>query len=374
MNKVKLAIVGTGSGAQIMYGSILRLLEFGQPLAYVDPNPKAIEGMQAIFRVEETYNDFSGFLTESDAEAVVLCTPVFVHAEQTRLAARAGKHVLCEKPMARTIEECQQMIDDCSEHGVKLMVGHTKRFDKSVRYAKLMVDEGELGRVYQVLIDWTWYEPPASRGWRDELRTFGGLGQDIGAHTLDLTRWLLGDITEVSGEIAMVRDIGQVEDKAIYLARHASGGISVHVIGASNRPCRESYLIEGTGGSLHLENTGPHHNFMSPEPFRITLHREGKSTQDVTIYNDYVLERELQQHYRYKVEIDHFCECILKDEQPLVSGEDGLRAVEAVNAAYLSSWKRRKVSLPLESSPNLEQLFQDLYDTRHRRWIGSNLR
>jgi len=366
VDKVKLAIVGTGGGAKIMYGSILRLLEFGQPVAYVDQNPKAIEGMQAIFPVEETYSDFSDFLARSDAQAVILCTPVFEHTEQTRLAARAGKHVLCEKPMARTIEECQQMIDDCSEHGVKLMVGHMKRFDKSVRYAKRMVDEGELGSVYQMVVDWSWYVPPTSRGWRDELRTFGGLGQDIGAHTFDLSRWWLGDITEVSGEISMVRDVGHVEDKAIYLARHRNGGISVHVIGASNRPFKESYLIEGTRGSLHLENSGPHHNFMSPEPFRITLHREGKHTEDVSIYNDWVLERELKQHHRYKVEIDHFCECILKDEQPLVSGEDGLRAVEAVNAAYLSSWGRQKVSLPLESSPDLERVFQDLYEARHR--------
>jgi len=359
-DQVKLGIAGCGKGGTyVMYAPILRYLENGYVTALMDPDPAALERMRPYCPHAVTFTDYDAFLAEADMDAVIIASPVFFHCEQTVKAASAGKHVLCEKPMARTIGECDAMIAACRKAGVVLMIAFMKRFDKSFRRAKEMIEAGELGRVFQVRCNWSWLGAyPGGEGWRAWLRTWGGIFQDHGSHTIDLCRWWLGDVETVSGEIQIVRAGYEVEDTAMATLRHAGGALSLHhMTAATHKPLIEYYLIDGTRASLEIE-CGPVWSFISTEPFRMTLYEGGRTTRDLTLYNKPNLDDEQRASHRYLKELEHFCDCVQRNAEPLTPGEDGRAAIEAINAVYLSSWRGEKVHLPLQEEPDLEARFR----------------
>ena len=132
-NTIKLGIAGCGfAGTQTMYAPILRLLEKGQVTALMDPDQGALDFMTQNYGDFDCYDDYGEFLANADIDAVLVATPVHLHEIQAIQAARAGKHILCEKPMAPTIEACDRMRQAAETHDVRLMIGFVKRFDKSL--------------------------------------------------------------------------------------------------------------------------------------------------------------------------------------------------------------------------------------------------
>lgn len=344
-----------------MYAPILRYLRAGQVTALMDPDPAALDFMRAYCPNAATFTDYATFLQNADIEGVIVASPVHLHARQVIQAAQEHKHILCEKPMARTIAECDQMIDACRNANAILMMAFMKRFDKSFRLAKRYIETGELGDVFQVRCEFSWHIPDeGDEGWRARRVTWGGMFQDHGSHTIDLCRWWLGDVSTVSAEIRIVRPEREVEDAAVVTLRHTGNAISLHhVTGATHKPLREYYLIDGAKASLELQY-GPTWSYTAVAPFQMTLYRNGASAQDVTLYNLPNLDEEQRAHSHYLLEIEHFCECIATGAQPATTGADGRSAIEAINAAYLSSWQSRKVALPLKDSPDLDAYFRSL--------------
>ncbi|HID95419.1 MAG TPA: hypothetical protein EYP53_05100 [Candidatus Latescibacteria bacterium] len=168
----------------------------------------------------------------------------------------------------------------------------------------------------------------------------------------------MGEIETVSGEISIIRKENEVEDQVAAILRHVNGGISIHhQTRMTHKPLNEYYLIDGTKASLEIE-FGPAWSFVSFEPFRMHLYERGNRVTDVTRYNDFDIDAEVSRSGRYKKELEHFCDCILNDKTPLVTGEDGRKAIEAINAVYLSSQTGQKIRLPLKESPDLEVLFR----------------
>jgi predicted dehydrogenase len=343
-----------------MYGPVLRYLERGQVTALVDPDPDRLRSMQDLSGAHQLFNSFDEFLKHAEVDAVVIVSPVPYHHDQAIACAERGWHVLSEKPMARTVAECDEMIQACQDNGVILQVALMKRFDKSFMYAKEIIDSGELGEVFQVRCDWSWYHRGRG-GWREDLGNWGGMFQDHGSHTVDLCRWWLGEIKHVSGEINVLQADREVEDQAVALLRHRNGAVSLHhQLRCTHKPLNEYYLIDGDKGSLEIE-FGPAWSFTSTDPFTMRLWREGRVMEDVTQYNVQLIDEEQQQHNRYLAELRHFCDCIISGEEPRVTGFDGRAAIEVINAVYLSSWNEETVSLPLtDSAPDLESIFSAL--------------
>jgi len=359
MDKLKLGIAGCGATVRYIYGPIMKYLENGELVALADPDEEALAWAQKMYGPRETYLDYDEFLSNADIEAVVIGSPVYLHQEQVIKAAQAGKHILCEKPMARTVAECDRMIEVCTQNRVTLMVAFMKRFDKSYLYAKQLIDEGSLGQVFQVRCDWSWCQY-GHGGWRDSLQTLGGIFQDHGSHTIDLCRWWMGEIHTVSGEASILLEGRQVEDQAVAVLRHQNGGVSIHhMTRMTHKPLNEYVLIDGSRASLEIQH-GPGWSCSSIEPFSMKLYENGSRVTDITRFNQWNLDEELKANHRYKKELEHFCDCILNDKQPLVTGEDGKKAIEAINAVYLSSYSGQKVKLPLKQSPDLEKIFLEL--------------
>jgi predicted dehydrogenase len=364
--KIRIGIVGCGMATMVMYTPVMRYVEQAEVTALCDPFPAALDRARAYFPAATPHHDYTEFLREAKVDAVIVATPVDMHRDHVVLAARAGKHVLCEKPMARTLAECDDMIEACESAGVTLMIGFMKRFDKSMVYAKQLIDEGRLGAPFNVLCDWRGEQPGTPHeirrrafSWRGQQRAGGGLYQDTGSHTTDLARWWLGEIETVSGEVSVLSPEREVEDSAVGVYLHQGGRRSVHLIGFSNTENRERYQIDGSKATLELEY-GPS-SFSSTDPFRMRLYEQGgTAVHDVTRHNNIILDEELRASGRYKVEVDHFCECIRSGSPPLTSGLDGRKAIEAINAVYLSAYLGEKVHLPLATSPDLERLFAEM--------------
>ena len=367
-HKLKLGIVGCGSATQIEFAPIMRFVDQCELTALCDPVPEALDLVRSIHPVEEVYRDYGEFLRRAKVDAVIIATPVYLHKEQVVKAAGAGKHVLCEKPMARTLAECDEMIAACQNAGVTLMVGFMKRFDKSMRHAKALIDQGRLGKPYHLLCDWRsaansqreFQSTARSEFWRAKLLAWGGIYQDHASHTSDLSRWWLGEIVSVSAEMSIVGQDQEVEDYGVGVYVHESGAKSVHLMGVSQMGINERYQIDGSQATLEIQY-GPPWSFTSTDPFRMTVYEEsGRRRTDETQYNHSVLSLELARSGRYKRELDHFCECVLEGKTPLVTGENGRKAIEAINAAYLSAFLKEKVHLPLEQTPELERFFVEL--------------
>ncbi len=357
--KVRLGVLGCGATTRVMYGPILRYLTNGVFDAACDPNREQAQWAADTYGASQVFDDPARFFAEADIDAVIVGSPVWAHVENVLAAAKAGKHVLCEKPMARTVEECDAMIAACHDAGVVLMVAFMKRFNKCFARATEMVHDGSLGDVFQVRVLWSFWTPPG--GWRDSLRTWGGVYQDHGSHAVDLCRSWLGDIETVKAEVDVIDPDGRdVEDRAIALYRHAGGGVSLHeMTRVYHKPLTESYEILGTKGSLDIE-FGPAWSYSSAEPFQMTLYRDGRTREDITPYNHGNMDEELRQNAQYLRELEHFCDCVLTGKPPATTSADGRAAIEAVTAAYVSSATRETVALPLHESPDMERMFREM--------------
>ncbi len=362
MERLRIGMVGLGM-ARWLYGPAFCTTESLELVAVVDRDPTAIAQWTEEYGEVPVYGDYGEFLENAAADAVLIATPVAAHCEMVEKAAHAGKHVFCEKPMARTVGECDRMIDACKENGVKLMIGFSKRWDKGCILAKQLIDAGELGEVYSILCDRSFYEK-LSWGYRGLPETLGGILQDHGAHTIDLCRWWLGDVERVSAELRIFPGEA-LEELAFATLRHENKAISCHKHSKTTHlHAKQEYIIDGEKASLRMfipsyleENT--------TETFTVTFHESGYATRNITPVGDPDIETEIREKWPFKLELDEFARCVREGADPSPSGEDGRKTIEVINAGYISAWRGETVKLPLSESPDLETIFEELRVEHH---------
>ncbi len=365
---LKVGVIGCGpGGAQVMYAPVWRHLQDVELTALWDPEPDNACELQRMIgngHVVSTLDD----LWDAGLDAVIVASPVWVHAEQTIAALDRGLHVFCEKPMARSVQECRAMIDAANRVDQILMIGFMKRFDKSFLKATEMVRAGELGEMIEVRCDWSFNvtrRPPGGGHSREQPQTWGGVFQDHGSHTIDLCRWWLGDITHVSGEIQLTTPEKVIEDHGSAVMRHESGASSVHLMSrVRHGPVVERYSLIGSKGTLEIAFS-EEFSYKSADPFRMIHHTGNRRSQDITLWNHRNLDVELAGSGRYTVELQHFIDCARTGAEPRTPGANGLKAIEATNATFYSSWTGRKVTLPLQNEFDFRRLFDDTRAGRH---------
>ena len=206
-------------------------------------------------------------IAREDIDVVDICTPGDTHADIAVAAALAGKHVLCEKPLANTLPEAQRMLAAVTASGVAHMVCHNYRRAPAVALAKRLIEEGALGRLYHFrgvyLQDWI-VDPQFPRVWRLEKSKAGsGALGDIASHSLDLARYLVGEITEVAGHLETFvkerplpgsgeRAPVDVDDAALTLLKFEGGAVGTVEATrfATGRKNYNSFEVNGSKGSL----------------------------------------------------------------------------------------------------------------------------
>ena len=264
-------------------------------------------------------------------QAAYFFTPHHVHLENTELAARHGKHILVEKPIARTIEESQELVRTAEEAGVKLMVAENFRFLHTARRAKSMIATGTLGSIGNLrLIDIKVeaFRPPTAPWRYDASLTGGGSFIDAGIHYVDLIMNLGGMPTQVyAATPTKVHRRSEGEDGLVLIANLPNDAVAVFNFSrATSRNAGYNYVgITGTQGYIEFEPYG------SEITFENTLVR-----RTVRLPAAHRGAREMVREFR---------ECIQQERAPLTDGEEGIKDLAIVLAAYRSAAERRHVPL-----------------------------
>jgi predicted dehydrogenase len=366
---LRCAMLGCGAVADL-YLPVFRSLERARLLAVIDIDRGRAREMAEKYAVNRVYDSVQEAACDREIDAVIVGTPPNVHAEHIELLARAGKHILCEKPMASSVEDCQRIIDACRASKVTLQMGHMKRFMRGNQKVKALIDSGALGTVFMAECHWDCAVPQLVGTYREEAVTVGGSLQDHGPHAFDLIRWWTGnDVLRVSATVRSVHPGRPTEDAAVVVLEHAGGMFSYHHmtrISYGREHTQDTYRIYGTEGTLVVRND---HHFptMSLESPEIILYRPGELVQRFETLHGWNLDDVLVQNHPFYNQLEAFCESVLEGEPPRVTGEDGKHVIECVIAAYISSTRGTKVELPVHETPDLALLFRELKerDLRH---------
>ena len=365
MGKVKLGVIGCGLASDILYGPAFEYMEKGELTAVMDTNAERAKVLQERHGVKRVYTNLEGILNDGNVDAVMVLTPPQHHLAPVIAAARAGKHIFCEKPMARTVEEADEMIGTCEASGVKLMTVFMKRFNWSFQRVKELIDEGRLGQVFEVRARWdnVKVSGPSGDAFRMTVESGGGMIQEDGSHPFDVCRWWLGDVSEVTAHaIIAAPEHHPTEDVGCVVLRHESGAMStLHVTGLTHAAGEESYEIFGTGGTLVMRWLS--HSTSTLEPASMTLYENSRTATDLTLDAPWHPSQRIREDWQYLRALEHFCQCILNDEEPQPNSADGRAIVEIVNAAYLSVMRGATVKLPLKESVDAKPLFSKLHQS-----------
>lgn len=270
------------------------------------------------------YTSTEEMLDTEDLTAISICTPPKVHLALTRMAAAGGIHVLCEKPMASTVSDCQEMIDVCGSAGVVLQIGHKKRFIPPLLRLKELT-KGEFGPIQYMVHryphpgmsnkDWFWAEDDG-----------GGPILENAVHAADILGFLMGDVERVyaeGGTFFAPHRKPQI-DCAMFTLRFKSGAIGVVNAGMVSMGgfSFEDFYVANENGVAEVIG-----RFDSAETLRYSFRDDSETLQEENYPN----------FDSFRAEIEHFIECIQTGSEPRASGEAGMKAVAICRAVKRSA-------------------------------------
>lgn len=190
VSKVKVGLIGTGFVADL-HAAAARMVPELEIIAVASPTPGKARHFAHERGIANAFEDYRALLALQEVQLVTLALPNHLHAEAALAAARAGKHILCEKPLCRTLEEADQMIDACRQGGVLLLYAEELCFAPKYVRAKQLAAEGALGKVFLVKQSEEHFGPHSPWFW-DINRSGGGVLLDMGCHSIEFARWVFG--------------------------------------------------------------------------------------------------------------------------------------------------------------------------------------
>ncbi|QVQ52453.1 Gfo/Idh/MocA family oxidoreductase [Spiractinospora alimapuensis] len=255
-------------------------------------------------------------------DVVDVCAPTHLHHEIVLAAARAGRDVVCEKPLGRTPAQAEEIVSACAEAEVRLLVAHVVRFFPEYAAMRAAVRAGQVGEPAVVRLTRSTYQPakPGGNWYLDEEKS-GGLTMDLMIHDLDYARWIAGEVESVYARSVRSADPDSTIDHAVAILRHTSGAIT-HVEGSWAYP-KPAFVTRGeVAGTLGVVNFDSDRD----SPLRPRL-RQSATTGDVPIAGSPVSESP------YTTQLRHFSAVLRGEEDPIVTAADGLAAVRMATAA-----------------------------------------
>jgi myo-inositol 2-dehydrogenase / D-chiro-inositol 1-dehydrogenase len=329
-------VIGSGRAGMIHARNFTRSIKGACLYAMVDPVESAAKEACHELGIEKYFLDYRDALRDETIDAVVVVTPTILHKDIVVAAAAAGKHILCEKPMAMDSKECEVMIEATEKADVKLQLAFMRRFDVSFQHAKERIDAGDIGDV--VLVKSLTHGPSIPQPWMYNIRKSNGPLAEVSSHDIDALHWYSGSYVDEVYAIAgnyrcpdVKKEYPDFYDNVIMNCSLRSGSQG-YVEGAQGVLYGYDSRVEilGTNGVIHVGNN---QNFSV-----LTCTQNGINTPFVKSWQNLFFEA-------YQREDAHFIECIRDDKTPVVGGRDGLEAVKVVNAGNLSILEKRPVKL-----------------------------
>jgi glucose-fructose oxidoreductase len=327
MDKVRWAVVGTSDFALDWIARGVALGSNAELAAIVSRDRERGEAAAKRTGAAQAFTSIDD-IDRAKVDGVFLVLPNGQHAPYAIAAARRGLHVICEKPMAPTLDECRAMIAAARENKVTLAVAHCMEWAPPVVKARELVVSGAIGQVISATIAGSFNFPPSER-WRQDETTEQGGGPllDMGVHCIDTITRIAGPVVRVSALLDHARYQYAAEDSATLLLRFASGA---HGMVQSHFNCNQNWLdIQGSEGRIWSEP------WLGREFAGALQLRKGSQVTDV----------ELESVNVYVPQIEHVSACVLSGETPAISGERGMANMAVIWGAIESARTGTTVSL-----------------------------
>lgn len=275
-----------------------------------------------------------------DVDVIDICTPTHLHAEMVLQAAAAGVQVVCEKPLARTTQQAQEIIRACQTAGVQLLVAHVVRFFPEYALARAAVQGGEIGRVGVIRLQRGSYRPkkPSGNWFLDEAKS-GGILLDLMIHDFDYARWVAGEVESVYAKKITEIHAEAPVDYGLAILKHRSGALS-HIAGAWAYPpptFRTSLEIFGEAGLIEFDSA-------ASAPILNLIQKGRADAPDVGLPSSPVSESP------YTTQIKEFYTSLMGGPAARIAATDGLAAVQIAEVAIQSAHS----GLPVQVEPLAE--------------------
>ncbi len=330
MDKVRFGLIGCGTMGSSL-ANACRTLDNAEMAAICDVDSGKVGELAGRIGADG-YTSHSEMLSKADLDAVIVASPGNMHVLHAVDSAIAGKHVFCEKPMALSVEDCDRMIEAARDHRVKLMIGQVLRYIPVIDRVKNILDSGILGRPFLISMarvggGWGGW----SRPWRHRRSEVGGILFEISVHEIDFMRYIAGDVERVAAFAGRYihQDI-DYEDTIQILLHFVGGGIGSLLAGQSSAMGIRDSKILCSEGSIFFEQRDAFIVYKTFDGEEVILGKDDVKVEDP-------VRRELR----------YFAESIINGTEPPIPGEEGRKAVEVAQAAYLSAERMEEVKLPL---------------------------
>lgn len=327
------ALLGTGRFASTRAAPALSRAHDCRAVAVISRDRRRAELFASEYGIPVAYDDLRAALADPRIDAVWVTSPHALHREHVLVCARAGRHVLCEKPLATSVADAREMVRACQQAGVRLGTGYHLRHHPLHVETRRLVREGKLGEVVAADAEWSLTARLAgeSAAWRsDPLVAGGGIFTGTGVHALDLLRFILDDeLQSVGAMLDPVPASGEVERSAICQLRFRRGTLAtLRCFRAVHAPAND-LVLQGRSATLRVRHS-------LEEQARGVLELEGASSPFTGVPAGSDL---------YALQLEAFVSAMREGRDPSASGSDGLRVTEAMVAVYESAAAGRVIQL-----------------------------
>lgn len=341
---IRIAVVGTGNISHAHIRAYLKFPERCRIVALVDIVPEKAERVREQYSLDcDVYDAHEAILPREDIDLVDVCTPPYVHASISINALRSGKNVVCEKPMAASLEECDAMIRARDESGMKLSIIAQNRFRKPIRDLKAMLDSGLAGDVRRAQVDSFWWRGHSyyDLWWRGTWeKEGGGCTLNHAVHHIDMLGWMMGLPESVTSVLAnTAHDNAEVEDLSVSILRYhgALAQLTASVVDHGE----EQQLIFQCEKAKIAAPYSCYASVSKPNGFPTRNEElEGK----IKAFVDALPPVPYEGH---DGQLENILTALETDTLPAIGGEDGRRTIELITAVYKAGATGTTVALPL---------------------------
>ena len=335
--RIGYAVVGLGSIAETAVLPALGNSKTSKLMALVSRDESRAQQVGAKFGVKHcySYENYDQCLSQPSVDAVFITSVNSAHAEQTIRAAKAGKHVLCEKPMATSVEGCRRMVEACRAHRVRLMIAYRKYFEPGSVALKKLVTSGKLGRLRHMFSSYTEIiDPGKAKTWQlNQKLAGGGSLMDIGIYCVNTMRWVAGNSPIDATAYRWTDDpkrFSEVEDSITFRLTHPDGLVCQGTSSYSSMAA--SFVqVHGDQGWAALNPA-----FAFEEERRLFGKIRGRW-----------FERTFKVIDEFALELNAFAESIRRGRDPEPDGMEGMRDLATIEAIYRSARENR--TIPIQS-------------------------
>ena len=314
MRTINVGVVGVGAMGE-NHVRVYHKMEEANLVAVSDVSERALKKIEKKYGAKG-YTDYCELLENPDIEVVSVCVPTTFHHAVVMEAIRHKKHILVEKPIAFTLTEAEEMIAAAKEAGIILATGHVERFNPAVQKAKELIDDGVIGDIVSAFAKRVGPLPPRIKD--------VGVSIDLAIHDLDIMNYLFEEeITQVYGTMNSSFDDSEFEDHAEIMVSFDNESTGIIEVNWLTPYKRRELELTGTAGIISVDYI----------------------QQSIEVYGKFAQDIEIKHEEPLKGELNSFLHSVVEGEEPVITGEDGLKALKMVIAANRSSKEHRPISL-----------------------------